>query len=134
MFLLCSCSGIDPSASYVSYNIDPHVVNVASADITAFAASILPPGKATIWVRPAQNGSRWFAEAIEADLRRRGFAIAPSSGVRPYGAHELRYLIDQGDIGTTVRVSIDQIRAGRFYGLGSSGAIAPIGPLTALNL
>ena len=95
---LSGCAMPGPDDSWVG-GIQQSDAPVIARDMTAYLATAVPPGRATIAVaQPTTPEGSLVEPLFEAKLRQRGFALAPNGPVPP-GADLVRYLISPSDLG-----------------------------------
>lgn len=129
---LSACCSIDPYASYAG-RVSPAAVAAVSKDMAEYVVTVLPPGKSTVWIRPAGHTKEITGAALENALRERGFAVAPDGPTRPVGTHELRYLIEPYGEGATARIILDGRLVSRWYGTDATGNVLPAGPFAVFE-
>jgi hypothetical protein len=127
----CATFGLGSSAPMASADaaqVQEGAAVVIADDLVGRLAEVVGPGTGTIVLRP--DGSV-FAGALDAALRKWGYAVATDQKVGGDAGIPLAYILDSFDGGVLARLSVPAADLGRAYALTSNGA-EPSSPLSVM--
>lgn len=101
------------------------------ADLTAAdLRATLPPAASTVLLVPAaRRGDDEFSPALDAALRRRGYAVVSSRAAAPSAA-PVRYAVLQAWDGYVLQLEVGGQASTQFFRPDAGGRLTPAGPRT----
>lgn len=101
---------------------------VIAEDLVGRLAEVVGPGSGTITISPDRST---FAAALDASLRKWGYAVSTGEKTEAADAIPLIYILDTLDGAVLARLSTPAVDLGRAYNLNRSGA-EPSSPLSVM--
>lgn len=127
----CATFGAGHIAALVSTDaaqVSPAAAGAIAEDLVGRLAEVVGPGTGTITLRPDSSG---FAVALDASLRKWGYAVSADDKMEIADAIPLTYILDTFDGSVLARLSAPTIELGRAYTLTAGGA-EPSSPLSVM--
>lgn len=128
---LCACQTLGRTAlvtSTVTSDLAPEVADAVAGDMVSHLAGRVGPGTTTIALSP--DGSV-FGEALEASLRRQGYAIVTDQETGDMAAIPLAYVVDDFEGNVLVRLSMTALDMTQIYRVSATG-VEPAGALSVM--
>lgn len=116
-------------ASTVTTELTPEAASSIAGDMVGRFAEQVGPGNSTVALTP--DGSV-FGQALEAALKRWGYAIVTDQQTKGTTTVPLAYVVDAFEGSVLVRLSTRSVDITRMYKLSTSGA-EPVSPVSVMQ-
>lgn len=132
--LLASCAAINPRASFVAGQLTASDAGVLASASAEHFRGIYPAAKSSIAIETAATGQEGnaFALALDAELRRYGYAVSVNSpsAPAPADAIRVRYVVSSLESGLVLQLQYGGTEAARYFARDSGGALVAASPYT----
>lgn len=131
--ILSGCTTFGTSSSSAVVSVDAAQVpaiaaGVIAEDLVGRLAEVVGPGIGTITIKSDNSA---FAAALDASLRKWGYAVAVEGKTEDAGAIQLTYVLDTFEGAVLARLSTPTVALARAYALDAVGA-EPSSPLSVM--